>query len=1857
MPPRRAPTQLQRLQRALRGRLGNRADTYGRVNQLGTARVDLPDRPVFGVFDDTLRDVIAAHRQQVRTALFQNPDVDRSVWDLLPQHGNLLGWIFIEGVISRENEPDIPYRRGLLAISSTGAQGLQQDLHELIDNYSSLRERFEQEGSDTRTRLDLRNVNFTVYGSTAQQGGASARFRAGVLVLSKDLKLIEPPQQMRYADKTQNNCFFRALRLAIGSHFTQLPQQLRAQFCSHHRGPISVEQALTIATGLRIKLFVHLIENFAVVATHTNLIHEPLYEPINIALYQEHYFVLAEQAIEPVNVSSFLCIVCNEHFLLKDYSTHMNEHRVVRRESLLRSPPLLAMMPHANESLWSFGQRYARAYSTEVRRYIHEIQEYPERYGILWLAGPGGCGKTFVLKTLSDLNLVKLAPTGKAANAIDGETIDRFFFDDANRLTEAADRLKRCDALVIEEVSMVTATVFTRLNTHLKLLLESPLEYGGIPIIIMGDFLQLPPISGTDEIDWAFRSPSFQKYVKPIHLGFGFRYMHDAEFGLTFFNFLMCLRKGELNWELFVQLPWKGLISLDAWAVMGDQRPTLLAFQKKSVKRACRLAGDNTALRPLHLPTRVVRAWRGAPSTERMDYSDTSDPLLKIANRVLRSDTYVVHDFAADDIDLTIDTTPEYNNTFTGQCPIFYGSTLHMGQELMVMLNGCARNAQGEPALFNGALVTLEGLEGDKLVVSSKDEVYTIAPCARYSKQGMDKVYLAWGYPIQAGYAFTVHKGQGATIEDLAFLIPLNSRKCVPHLLYVALSRATQASNVTFVVDRIPTFRCTWERFVFQNLVNLKDLAPVSEAALHTMEFAEGLRPSYPRDEISDDYRSTFSILRSLDTDRQQRWKPKVPAALAPCVPGTRSSENLLLFRHTIVFDVETGSAQDNSDISELFADDGSWVAEDTADRTRNQLKLLQTWWLAGAVYYCKGCVAIASQIPELERFAPYQDPKTLAFRFHRGMLNDGSAMETHWCKRIFVEFLLAVCEYRTRTILEQAGVNYTRSVGRIAAIDRQPIYLVGFNIDSFDILGVIQSIITTTDWYDRGYRVEITPNSSSTYIDFALHRAIAECSNFKLLKMHDISRTLGKGGSLKKLWETYVKPVHTVHFDAMLELHDLQTSARTQLREGRALGKSDFPHFKTQREGFRCTLEDRIVHLERHDYTLQSRKAYDTDLDLQFMNLFTTSWTYMCGDLFTTMALYLCVNTITLKNIRLCVLRISTAQQMTTYRYLRSEMDAHQRIRTAVLSSSVRKDGYEQFTTLLPTYSFMENQFLKEAVYGGKVVPRVRWWESSGPDDFYYQGDVSGMYAWCQQECPYPMGHAFYHIDNAEIQHAIQRQYELHRTDTIHIAIPQPRDKFPYPFVARVRIRYPALLTDPGVAFRDPDGTITWGICPASSEDGSRVQVLSNVDLAIAADDGAELLDVFEVMYWTRYEPFLKRYTSMLNNEKYREGASEGEQRFAKLCANANFGAQLKQRKHDIARVLHSLDDDVFVSLKNDMDRNNIYPPQFYQDRNVLVIRGALLEDTTARSDRCTSTGIFVLAWSHWLFQRAVRSAYGPHHIPSPRRTTLSQLRRHLETQILYSDTDSAYFHRTHMERILRDDESRSVDVELEHNPKVLWSTGMGSRYKLGKFADEQAECVENYQDFLENHQYVRVQSFASDAPKSYTAYSTYQREDSPCVPIFKTKTKGIPSGGRAQVCVASVDPERYPVPPPFGNRIPFQMRSPMLHRYMFTAIKSPHLYLDTRTDQTIQRQPITVESSTFALRGDEQFLRPDPCEIMISNLDRKAAKSGQYMTYKKRRPLTDEEAQFLRFDSEEQRRITVPIGWNYDRSLFMYQ
>lgn len=195
----------------------------------------------------------------------------------------------------------------------------------------------------------------------------------------------------------------------------------------------------------------------------------------------------------------------------------------------------------------------------------------------VFLTGSAGSGKTYTLNQYIDYLRARRVPvavtasTGIAATHMNGTTIhswsgigikDELSDRDLTTLSRKqflADRLKDTAVLVIDEISMLHAKQLNLVSQVLKHIRKNDKAFGGIQVVVAGDFFQLPPIGSKGETNrekFAFMSEAWLDAKFHIcYLSEQHRQVSEAaNGGLDLDDILNQIRRQEVTFESIAAL-------------------------------------------------------------------------------------------------------------------------------------------------------------------------------------------------------------------------------------------------------------------------------------------------------------------------------------------------------------------------------------------------------------------------------------------------------------------------------------------------------------------------------------------------------------------------------------------------------------------------------------------------------------------------------------------------------------------------------------------------------------------------------------------------------------------------------------------------------------------------------------------------------------------------------------------------------------------------------------------------------------------------------------------------------------------------------------------------------------------------------------------------------------------------------------------------------------------------------------------------------------------------------------------------------------------------------------------------------
>ena len=186
----------------------------------------------------------------------------------------------------------------------------------------------------------------------------------------------------------------------------------------------------------------------------------------------------------------------------------------------------------------------------------------------IFFTGSAGTGKSVLMKAIiAELRhkyrhepdrVAVTASTGLAGCNIDGMTLHSFagaglakeaapdLVKKIRKNPKALKRWARTKILIIDEISMVDGSLFDKLENVARVIRKSGISFGGIQLVITGDFFQLPPVAERGTVaQFAFEASSWNTCIEhTILLSHVFRQKDP-----TFAGMLNEMRLGKLTSE------------------------------------------------------------------------------------------------------------------------------------------------------------------------------------------------------------------------------------------------------------------------------------------------------------------------------------------------------------------------------------------------------------------------------------------------------------------------------------------------------------------------------------------------------------------------------------------------------------------------------------------------------------------------------------------------------------------------------------------------------------------------------------------------------------------------------------------------------------------------------------------------------------------------------------------------------------------------------------------------------------------------------------------------------------------------------------------------------------------------------------------------------------------------------------------------------------------------------------------------------------------------------------------------------------------------------------------------------------
>lgn len=454
--------------------------------------------------------------------------------------------------------------------------------------------------------------------------------------------------------------------------------------------------------------------------------------------------------------------------------------------------------------------------------------------GITFIHGKAGSGKTHLIKKLiSEISGCQvLTPTNLAASLYLGaRTIHSFFYGALDDLDEGYQnpenlnsanllpfgmRLKGIKMLIIDEISMVRADLFEMMNQVCQKALKNNGPFGGIPLVVVGDMFQLPPIVSDDEV---------MKYLQKEYGGIYFFDSHIIQKeikNIRLFELTKSYR--QLNDPSFVKI-------LDAF------RQPLSPKDKVAIMNAINSRVTGT------LPKDAVYI---ASSNEEVRQVNTQK-LSELPGQIVTIDAeYTIQKKdGSGNVTLKHSDLPSNEDICEIIVPSAYDSQLRFKRGARVVL--CKSSKYW--GYINGDFGTIEDFNGDYFTIrlDSNAVIKCPNPNDKYKFNQMNEYRYEMEYdqikhrlvrkspfiqktkqfPLKLAYAFTIHKAQGQTYDKV--ILDLNSHIFAPGQLYVALSRAKSLQGL-YLTKPVAYSDIISDDSIFVFLDKVRDFNKVNES-------------------------------------------------------------------------------------------------------------------------------------------------------------------------------------------------------------------------------------------------------------------------------------------------------------------------------------------------------------------------------------------------------------------------------------------------------------------------------------------------------------------------------------------------------------------------------------------------------------------------------------------------------------------------------------------------------------------------------------------------------------------------------------------------------------------------------------------------------------------------------------------------------------------------------------------------------------------------------------------------------------------------------------------------------------------
>ena len=369
----------------------------------------------------------------------------------------------------------------------------------------------------------------------------------------------------------------------------------------------------------------------------------------------------------------------------------------------------------------------------------------------IFITGPAGTGKSMTISKIIDYckkenkNYGITATTGASALLINGKTIHSYlgiglahetptelFKKVKYKYKNIISKICNLNVLIIDEISMMNNELFDKISNFLCLCRKSREQFGGIQIVLTGDFCQLESVNG----DYCFNSESWKKLnLEVIFLNKMIRQNEDKSFK----KILKDLRYGICSDDTFNKL----LEYKDT--VFTNIKPTILYPRNVDVDKI-----------------------------NSLEYNKLIENNAKVHNYTI----------ILPELKKNHDKIKKWIKSLDIQDSI----ELCVGAQIVI-----TANINQDKMLVNGTRGIIIELLPDKIIIKKINGTIDTIEYYKCIYNEDPMIYFKY-MPIKLAYALTIHKSQGMTID--AIEIDIGDKIFASGQAYTALSRARTLDNI-----------------------------------------------------------------------------------------------------------------------------------------------------------------------------------------------------------------------------------------------------------------------------------------------------------------------------------------------------------------------------------------------------------------------------------------------------------------------------------------------------------------------------------------------------------------------------------------------------------------------------------------------------------------------------------------------------------------------------------------------------------------------------------------------------------------------------------------------------------------------------------------------------------------------------------------------------------------------------------------------------------------------------------------------------------------------------------------------------